>query len=282
MSPPREIELKFEVPIGSLPDLNRGPLLKRVRSLGRKPASLVSVYFDTKKLKLRRKALSLRIRRKGRRVVQTVKQETGAAAFVRNEWEHDIGSTQPDLNVAGHTPLGKLSSKKLRLSLMPVFETRVRRKTFQLHCGESEIELSVDKGEIAAGGKTLPICEVELELKRGQRGDLFKMAKTLADDVPAQLAIDSKAERGYALLTGEKPQPVKALQIALEPEANVQSAFYCLGLHTATHCQSACHAERRPGWLTPDASRAPTLACSNLLVFGHVGRYADGDRKIRT
>jgi triphosphatase len=225
MSPPREIELKFELPIENLPDLNRGPVLKRARSSGQKPASLVSVYFDTKKLKLRRKALSLRIRRKGRRVVQTVKQETGTATFVRNEWEHDIGSPQPDLNVAGDTPLGQLSSKKLRHSLMPVFETRVRRKTFQLHCGESEIELSVDKGEIAAGRKTLPICEVELELKRGQRGDLFKLAKTLADNVPAQLAIASKAERGYGLLTGEKPQPVKALQIALGPEANVPSAF---------------------------------------------------------
>ena len=111
MSPPREIELKFEVPIESLPDLNRGPLLKRARSSRQKPASLVSVYFDTKKLKLRGKALSLRIRRKGRRVVQTVKQETGPATFVRNEWEHDIGSPQPDLDLAGDTPLGQLSSK---------------------------------------------------------------------------------------------------------------------------------------------------------------------------
>ena len=184
MSPP-EIELKFEVPIESLPDLTRGPLLKGVRSSGRKPASLVSVYFDTKKLKLRRKALSVRIRRNGRRVVQTVKQETGATVFARNEWEHDIGSPQPDLDVAGNTPLGQLSSKKLRRSLVPVFETRVRRKAFQLHCGESEIERSVDKGEIAAGRKTLPICEVELELKHGQRDDLFKLAKTLADPGPS-------------------------------------------------------------------------------------------------
>jgi inorganic triphosphatase YgiF len=225
MPPPREIELKFEVPSESLPDLNRGPLLKRARSSRQKSASLVSIYFDTKKLRLRRNALSLRIRRNGRRVVQTVKQETGPATFVRNEWEHEIGSPQPDLNVVGDTPLAQLSRKKLRHSLMPVFETRVRRKTFQLNCGESEIELSVDKGEIAAGRKALPICEVELELKRGQRGDLFKLAKTLADDVPAQLAIVSKAERGYGLFTGEKPQPIKALQIALEPEANVQSAF---------------------------------------------------------
>jgi len=225
MSSPHEIELKFEVPIARLPDLSRGPLLKGAGSPGRKPASLVSVYFDTKKLKLRRKALSLRIRRVGRRVVQTVKQETGAGTFVRDEWEHDIRGRQPDFEVVGDTPLASIVNKKLRRSLMPVFETRVRRRVFQIHSGKSTVELSIDKGELAAGRNRLPICEVELELKRGQRGDLFKIAKRLAEEVPAQLAITSKAERGYILLTGEKPQPLKALPVALTPEGTVPSAF---------------------------------------------------------
>src|SRR5262249_75507 len=225
MSAPREIELKFEVPIESLPGLNRGSLLKGVHSFGRKPARLVSVYFDTKKLKLRRKALSLRIRRVGGRVVQTVKQETGPATFVRNEWEHDIAARQPDLEVVGNTPVGSLLNKKLRRGLMPVFETRVQRKVLQLQCDGSEIELCIDKGEVVAGRKNEPICEVELELKRGQRRDLLKVAKMLAETVPVQLAITSKAERGYALLTGEKPRPIKAVQVALDPDADVQSAF---------------------------------------------------------
>jgi inorganic triphosphatase YgiF len=225
MSSPHEIELKFEVPIACLPDLNRGPLLKGADSSGRKPANLVSVYFDTKKLKLRRKALSLRIRRVGRRVVQTVKQETGPATFVRNEWEHDVAAGQPDLEVVGNTPLASLLHKKLRRGLTPVFETRVRRKAFQLRCGESQIELSIDEGELEAGRKTLPICEVELELKRGQRADLFRVAKRLAEEVPANLAIASKAERGYILLTGERPRPVKALSVVLTPDTNVPSAF---------------------------------------------------------
>jgi triphosphatase len=225
MSAPHEIELKFEVPIARLSDLSRGPLLKGAGSSGRRPASLVSVYFDTKTLKLHRKALSLRIRRAGRRVVQTVKQETGPATFVRGEWEHDIEAEQPDLDVVGNTPLASLRKKKLRRSLMPVFETRVHRKVFQLKCGESEIELCIDKGELEAGRKTLPICEVELELKRGQRKDLFKVAKQLAEEVPAQLAIASKAERGYMLLAGEKPGPLKSLPVAITPDATVQSAF---------------------------------------------------------
>jgi hypothetical protein len=52
--------------------------------------------------------------------------------------------------------------------------------------GESAIELSIDNGEIDAGGKTKPICEVELELKSGQPGDLFRIAKQLAEEVSVQ------------------------------------------------------------------------------------------------
>jgi inorganic triphosphatase YgiF len=45
---------------------------------------------------------SLRVRRIGRRHIQTIKQESGesAALFTRNEWEHPIGGRQPDLVVA--------------------------------------------------------------------------------------------------------------------------------------------------------------------------------------
>ena len=57
MSPPREIELKLDVPIHSLPRLTGSPLLRGAAMSTRKPDSLVSVYFDTKKLKLRRKHL---------------------------------------------------------------------------------------------------------------------------------------------------------------------------------------------------------------------------------
>src|SRR5262249_4794949 len=169
MSPPRELELKFEVPASSLPTLSRGSLLRGTHSSGRKSTNLVSVYFDTKKLKLRRKALSLRIRRVGRRIVQTVKQETRAATFIRNEWEHDIGARHPDLKVVQDTPLGPLLSKEQRRGLMPVFETRVRRKVIQLQCGGSKIELCIHKREIEAAGEKKPIYEAEPQIKRGDR-----------------------------------------------------------------------------------------------------------------
>ena len=116
-------------------------------------------------------------------------------------------------------------SKKLRRGLKPVFATRVHRKVFQIRSGDSEVELSIDRGKIEAGQKSLPLCELELELKQGEAADLFKLAKTLAEEVPVQLAVRSKAERGYALLTTEKPAAVKAKPIAVTPDNDVQSAF---------------------------------------------------------
>src|SRR3984893_4751894 len=227
MSPPRETELKLEVPAHSIARLNSSSLLKRATMPPRKRATLVSVYCDTDKLKLRNKGLSLRVRRIGRRYVQTIKQESGESAglFARNEWERDIGGKRPDLEAARDTALEPLLSKKLRRGLKPLFETRVRRTVYPIHSGDSEIELTIDKGKVEAGRQSSPLCEVELELKRGETGELFKLARTLGEQVPIQLSVKSKAERGYALIAGEEPKAVKAAPVALTPESSRQAAF---------------------------------------------------------
>jgi inorganic triphosphatase YgiF len=97
MSPAREVELKLEVPARSLYRLARSALLRAARKKSSKPATVVSVYFDTDKLKLRNKGLSLRVRRIGRRHIQTIKQESGenAALFTRDEWEHRSAAGSP-------------------------------------------------------------------------------------------------------------------------------------------------------------------------------------------
>src|SRR5204863_9758189 len=116
MSAPREVELKLEVPADSLHRLARSSLLQAARKKPPKPATLVSVYFDTDKLKLRNKGFSLRVRRIGRRHVQTIKQHASedSPLFVRNEWEREIGSTQPDRDFAQEPALELLLTKKLR------------------------------------------------------------------------------------------------------------------------------------------------------------------------
>jgi inorganic triphosphatase YgiF len=200
MCPPREIELKLEVP-EYLPRLTASSLLRKASRSAAKPVNPVSVYFDTDKLQLHQKGLSLRVRQIGRHHVQTIKQENSGntALFARGEWEHNVPSKRLDLDAARETALAPLLTKRLCRALKPVFETRVRRRVLQMRSGRSDIELSIDKGKVEAGRKSSPLCEVELELKQGQAADLFKLAKMLAHEVPVQLAVKSKADRGYAL-----------------------------------------------------------------------------------
>ena len=227
MTPPREIELKLEVPEEALARLTRSPLLGKARAGRQRPASLVSVYYDTDTQKLRKHGLTLRVRRIGRLHVQTVKRESGAnsALMDRCEWEHHITGAEPNLALARETGLKSILTKKLQDRLKPLFETRVRRQVYSIRSAGSEIELTIDKGTVAAGRQSSPICEVELELKRGDAAELFKVARTLAEQVPVQVAVTSKSERGYALITGEKPRAVGAATIAVAPDASCQAAF---------------------------------------------------------
>jgi inorganic triphosphatase YgiF len=226
MSAPREIELKFDVPAKCLSGLGRSALLKGATTTSRKPTRMVSVYFDTDKFKLHNKGLSLRVRRIGATHVQTIKQEGEAApVLVRDEWEHEIPSKQPDLEATHETALEPLLSKKLRSGLKPVFKTRVQRTVYPLESHGSEIELTVDRGSVEAGHHSEPLCEMELELKRGDPAELFRIARALAQEIPVQLAVKSKAERGYALITGEKIAATKAAPVVLGPDMTRKAAF---------------------------------------------------------
>ena len=230
MPPAREVELKLDVPTRSLYRLARSSLLQAARKKSSKPATLVSVYFDTDKLRLRDKGLSLRVRRVGRRHIQTIKQENGESGtlFSRNEWEHPIRGRQPDLDVARDAALAPVFTKKVRRGLKPIFETRVRRTIYPIQSGNSEIELTIDKGKVEAGRQSSPLCEVELELKRGESAELFKLARMLAEEVPVQLAVKSKAEHGYALIAGRGAEAVKAAPVALTPAHSRQAAFQAI------------------------------------------------------
>jgi triphosphatase len=229
MPVPKEIEIKLELPPTSLPALKKVPLLRALKKPA-KSTTEVSVYFDTDKRKLRKNGLMLRVRRIGNRYVQTIKAARNGRAFERAEWEGEIASEMPDLRLAAGTALAPLLSRKFRRRLKPVFETRVQRTTYPLRNGKRDIALTLDKGRIATGGHSKPLCEVELELKRGDEAELFKVARELAHALPAQLALKSKAERGYELLDERDATPEKAAAIHLAPGTNTRDGFRAVAL----------------------------------------------------
>lgn len=114
-----------------------------------------------------------------------------------------------DLRGARGTAFAPLLTRKLRKKLKPVFETQVDRVIYPLGHKPSAIELAVDRGSIETGAASASLCELELELKRGDEAELFALARKLTHALPAQLAFKSKSERGYELVNGMHAAPVK-------------------------------------------------------------------------
>ena len=225
MSHPRETEteIKLQLPSANSARLRAVPLLRRV-SRSKHSEQLVSVYFDTKRLKLKRSGLTLRVRHADGRYIQTVKSENGSL-FERGEWEAEIADGRPDLKQAGTSALKPLGLKKLRRQLRPVFETRVQRTTYPLTRKDCDIALAIDRGEIDAGNGTVPLSEAELELKAGDRARLFEVARTFARATSAELAVKSKAQRGYELLAGDDAAVSKGEAVEIAADVPARAAF---------------------------------------------------------
>lgn len=227
--PHKEIEVKLELAPASLRDFEKIPLLRTVTPVG-KGENQVSVYFDTENQKLRKKGLTLRVRRQGRHYRQTIKAALNSGSIERDEWETEIPGKRPDLDQADGTALEPYLTGKLRRRLKPLFETRVNRTVYPLVANGHAIALTLDRGTIETGKRSLPLCEIELELKRGTAAELFDVARALTQSLPAQLAVKSKSDRGYELIDGEQERPVKAASVALLPGAPARQAFRIVGL----------------------------------------------------
>jgi triphosphatase len=228
----KEIELKLEVPPQ---ELRR---LKGWRTLSRKGAGeqdLASVYFDTPKHKLGRNGISLRIRRNGKKRLQTVKSQGADGSFRRGEWENEIKGDVPDLRKVQGTALEPLLTKKLKHRLLPVFETRVRRTVGPVRRNGSRIEVALDEGEIRAGRRSAPISEVELELKGGDVDEVFELARELGKHVSVKLALNSKSQRGYDLLDDKQIEAARAEKIELRHGMSPVEAFLVIGRSILRH-----------------------------------------------
>ena len=222
----KEIELKLEVPPQ---ELRR---LKGWRALSRKGAGeqdLASVYFDTPKHKLGRNGISLRIRRNGKKRLQTVKSQGADGSFRRGEWENEIKGDVPDLRKVQGTALEPLLTKKLKHKLIPVFETRVCRTVGPVRRNGSQIEVALDEGEIRAGRRSAPISEVELELKGGDAGEVFGLARELGKHFSVKLALNSKSQRGYDLLDNKQIEAARADKIELRHGMSPVEALLVIG-----------------------------------------------------
>jgi inorganic triphosphatase YgiF len=230
-----ESEVKFEASTRDLRKLAAARILRRSDGELPRHKYLVSTYFDTPKLLLRKNGVSLRVRKTGKKRVQTIKTVNGGISLSRGEWEHKLQGDEPDLRAARGTALEPLLSAKLKRDLEPIFATHVQRTFLPIRSGNSRIELALDEGHVRAGQKSSPLAEVELELKKGTASDLFKAARRVAGLAPIKLALKSKSEQGYDLITDQPSRAFHGSRIILRHDTRIAAAFQVIGRSVLRH-----------------------------------------------
>ncbi len=177
----REVELKLQLPPGSRAILEASTLFANTSA---EPNHQVTTYFDTPDGILSRAGFTLRIRHCGDLHTQTVKSQADrrGVAMSRGEWERQVNGNTPELSQLLQT--GDLAgmAREIKGRLVPRFVTDIHRTTRLLSLqGSTIVEAAFDEGSIATGTGTgaETVSELELELKSGQLGPMYRLAMQL-------------------------------------------------------------------------------------------------------
>jgi inorganic triphosphatase YgiF len=237
----QEIEIKLAARPDELQRLAQNRILKPLIQGNAATRRYSTVYYDTPEFALAKSGVSLRVRRRGRSYVQSVKDRNiGALASERAEWEAPLPTHSPDLR---YIPDPATRERLIALagdeSIEPKLETEIWRTTrlLKTEAGD-EIEFAIDRGEIRTlvnGRETLPVSEVELELKRGSPAALYEIARGLSGQAHLTVSTESKAERGLRALEGRAIATFKAGRIALPPGSTAEDSFRATLLHCLRH-----------------------------------------------
>jgi len=208
-----ETELKLRIAPEQLARLKRHALLKTYSITRPTTRRLQNIYYDTPKLDLHQSEMALRLRHAGRQWLQTLKGGGSVQAGLhrRNEWEVPVNRAALDFSATQEVEWDEHLRPSLRKKLHPVFVTDFSRNSRMLDFQGAQIELCMDQGEVRTEQHSMPICELELELKSGEPQQLFELALAILDIVPFELETVSKAENGYRLLSGFTGHPVKGV-----------------------------------------------------------------------
>lgn len=220
-----EIELKLLVDADRMAHFNAAPVIAaNARNKGVRK-HLKSVYYDTSGRLLHRNGLSLRVRQSGAYFVQTVKTEAADDPLRRGEWEASVPSLAPDLALAMPFLPEKLRSHLETQPLEAVFTADIHRHARMIDLPSGTVEIAFDRGELTAGDRSLPVGEIELELKSGSASTIYEVALRLAEHGTAKPSIRSKSARGFDLAADKPPAARRPRKLRLDASVALDEAF---------------------------------------------------------
>lgn len=160
-----------------------------------------TTYYDTPTGQLSDRFYTLRCRLENETPICTLKAPAPGGS--RGEWElecDDIQAAIPELcKLGAPADLPALTQDGLQPICGARF-TRIAKALVMPHC---TLELALDQGELFSGSKTIPLCEVEVELKDGDPQGCTAYAAQLAIAFGLEPESRSKFRRALALYKGE-------------------------------------------------------------------------------
>lgn len=192
--------VEFEVKFRATPEAQRA--IRDAFSGEFSQMQMQTTYYDTPAGSLAARWYTLRRRMENECSVCTLKiPEKGLG---RGEYEvlcDDILQAIPELGrLSGVSELSQLTAP----GVVPVCGARFTRLAQTVQLPDCTVEIALDTGELTGGGKCVPLCEVEVELKSGSREAVMSFAKELARRFSLVPETGSKFRRALALAKGEK------------------------------------------------------------------------------
>jgi triphosphatase len=223
-----EVELKLLVDHARLANFNEASIMAtNARDKGTRKR-MKAIYYDSPERTLWRNGLTLRVRQSGARFVQTMKAQPAGDPLRRGEWEASVPSIAPDIALAMPFIPGKLRSELGQRGLEAVFTADIRRHLRVVDLPSGTVEVAFDQGFLRSGDRTMPVSEIELELKRGSAAAIYELALRLAEHGPVKPSIRSKAARGFDLAVDTPPPARKPRKLHLDASISLDAAFACI------------------------------------------------------
>lgn len=243
---------------------------------------LTNHYFDTPSRALRQHDIGLRIRGNNQTFEQTLKTAGKSIGGLHQRPEYNVQLDEkknqnidvPDLKLF---PLSAwpnaIDVDDVQATIETLFSTHFERRIYLIEFTHGDIvELVWDLGEVTSGNKSEPICEIEIELKKGSTTELFNLAKRIVSLLPTTIGIDSKAALGYNLRDGRLVKKVEQYQQKVPKNMQNEAKEFMSLTTTRLHDFQMLSAEIRRMYSKELANNVKQVLISlvdNLAAFSH-------------
>ena len=163
--------------------------------------AMETTYYDTLDGAVSSRRYMLRRRMENGRSVCTLK--TPGTGLERGEWETEAESVESAVS-----ELCKLGApadlvQLVKSGLTATCGARFTRTARTLVLPGGTVELACDRGVLTGGGREMPLCEVEVELKSGSKTAADAFGAELQEKYGLKTEPESKFCRAFALYKGE-------------------------------------------------------------------------------